>query len=85
MEGTHRKLVILPLVGSEMPTKVGEGVEGTLVVKAFLIFTVAAFHLTVMARCVRMDQFMADTQLLQRCFKKGWFVFVSCRPFSIIS
>ena len=59
-EGTHRKLVAVSLVGSELPTKVVEGVEGMLVVKAFLVFPVAAFDLAVMARRIRANQFVAD-------------------------
>ena len=60
MEGAHRQLVAVSLVGSELPTKVGEGVERVLAVEAFLVFTVAAFHLAIVAWCVRADQFMAD-------------------------
>ena len=55
MEGTHRKLVAFPLVGSELPTKVGEGVKRVFVIEAFLVFPVAAFHLAVMARRVWAD------------------------------
>ena len=61
MEGTHRKFVAISLVGSELPTKVVERKEGMLVVKAFLVFPVAAFHLAVVARCVRTDQFVSDS------------------------
>ena len=59
-EGTHRKLVAVSFVGSELPTKVVERVEGMLVVKAFLVFPVAAFHLAVMTGRVRADQLVPD-------------------------
>ena len=54
-------MVTLPLVGSELPTKVVERVEGMLVVEAFLVFPVAAFDLAVMTRCVRANQLVADS------------------------
>ena len=60
-EGTHRKFVAVSLVGSELPTKVVERVEGMLIVKAFLVLPVAAFHLAVMAGRVRPDQLVSDT------------------------
>ena len=60
MEGTHRKFVAFSLVGSELPTKVVKGIEGVFVVKAFLVFAVAAFHLTVMTRRIRTNQLVAD-------------------------
>ena len=60
MKGTHRKFVAVSLVGSELPTKVIERVEGMLVVEAFLVFPVTAFHLAVMAGCVRPDQLVPD-------------------------
>ena len=60
MEWAHRKFVAVSLVGSELPTKVVEGIERVLVVKAFLIFAVAAFHLAVMTRGVRTNQLVAD-------------------------
>ncbi len=61
MEGTHRKLVAVSLVGSELPAKVGEGIERMLVVEAFLVFAVTALHLSVVTGCVRADQFVADS------------------------
>ena len=60
MEGTHRKLVAVSLVGSELPTKVIERVERMLVVETFLVFSVAAFDLAVVAGRVRTDQFVTD-------------------------
>ena len=59
-EGTHRKFVAVSLVGSELPAKVVERVEGMLIVKAFLVLPVAAFHLAVVAGRVRPDQLMPD-------------------------
>ena len=74
MERSHRKLVAVSLVGSEHPTKVVERVERVLVVETFLVFAVAAFHLSVVARGIGTDQFVPDTQLLSGFFKQGRFV-----------
>ena len=60
MEGAHRKFVAVSLVGSELPTKVVERVEGMLAVETFLVFPVAAFDLAVMAGRIRPDQLMPD-------------------------
>ena len=60
MKGTHRKLVAVSLVGSELSTKVGEGVKRVLVVETFLVFPVATFDFAVMAGRVRTDQLVAD-------------------------
>ena len=56
----QRKSVTVSLVGSELPTKVGEGEEGMLVVKTLLVFAVAAFHLSVMPGRIRPDQLVPD-------------------------
>lgn len=53
MEGTRQKSVAVSLVGSSLPTKVGERVEGMLVVEELLVFSVAAFHLAVVTGYVR--------------------------------
>ena len=74
MEWAHRKFVAVSLVGSELPTKVVEGIERVLVVKAFLVFAVAAFHLAIVTRRIRPDKLVADPQLLQCRFKKSWLV-----------
>lgn len=74
MERTHGKLVAASLVGSQLPTKVVEGVEGMLVIESLLVFTVAAFYLAVMTWRIRPDKLMSDPQLLQRRFKKSWLV-----------
>ena len=49
------------MVGSELPTKVDERVEGVFVVETFLIFPVAAFNFTVVAGRVRTDQLVTDS------------------------
>ena len=56
----HGEIVTAILVGSELPTKIGERIEGVGVVEAFLVFTVAAFHLAVMPWCVRPDKLVAN-------------------------
>ena len=54
---------------SELGTKVGEGVEAADAVETVLVFAVAAFDLAVVARGVRADEFVADTEV-RGCFLK---------------
>ena len=58
-------------MGSELPTKVGEGVEGVGIVEAFLVFSVAAFDLAVMAGRVRANQLVPDTHADSSSLKNG--------------
>ena len=67
----HGKAVAAILVGSELPTKIGERVEGMGVVETFLVFAVAAFHLAVVPWGVRADQLVTDAFAGQRCFKQS--------------
>ena len=50
--------------------KVIQGIERVARVEAFLILAVAALDLSVVARCVRTDQFMPDIQFGGRFFKQ---------------
>ena len=50
-------------MGSELPTKVGERVEAVCVVEPFLIFSVAALDLAVVAGRIRANQFVTDVQV----------------------
>ena len=49
--------------------KVIQGIERAARVEAFLVLAVAALDLAVVARRVRMDQFMPDIQFGGRFFK----------------
>ena len=49
--------------------KVIQGIERVARVEAFLILAVAALDLSVVARCIRTDQFMPDIQFGGRFFK----------------
>ena len=60
MKRTHRTVVGATLVGSELPTKVGERVETVRVVEEFLVFSVAALDLAIVTRRIRTDQLVAD-------------------------
>lgn len=40
-------------------------------IEAFLVFTVTAFHFTVVSWCVRPDEFMTYAELLGSGFKEG--------------
>ena len=62
MERSHWKIVAVSLLGSELPSKIGEGKEGVGVVKTFLILPVAAFNLAVVTRSIRTDEFVTDSK-----------------------
>lgn len=49
--------------------KLSKEIERVARVEAFLILAVAALDLSVVARCVRTDQFMPDIQFGGRFFK----------------
>ena len=49
MKRTHGTGVAQALGGSFLPTKVGEGIETVRVVETFLVFSMAAFHLSIVA------------------------------------
>ena len=53
----------------ELLCEIIQGKEGVARVEAFLILAVAALNFSVVARCVRTDQFMPDIQLGGRFFK----------------
>ena len=55
-------MVAVPLVGSELPTKVVKRVEGMLVVEAFLVFAVAAFDLAIVPRREDLDELVLYSQ-----------------------
>ena len=67
----HGEIVTAILVGSELPTKIGERIEGMGIVEAFLVFTVAAFHLAVMPWGVRSNELVTNPRAGQRRFKQG--------------
>ena len=69
---SHGEIVAATLVGSELPTKVGERKEGTGIVEALLILTVAAFHLAVMPWGVRPNKLMMNALPCKRRFKQRW-------------
>ena len=58
-------------MGSELPTKVGERVEAVGVVEPFLIFSVAALDLAIVARRVGPNQLMAEAQAGGSSFEEG--------------
>jgi len=70
MKGSHGDVVAAILVDSELPTKIGERVEGMGVIETLLIFAVAAFHLAVVPRGIRSDKLVTDTFGSQRSFKQ---------------
>ena len=62
-ERSHRAGVAATLVGSELPTKVGERVEAVVGVEAFLVFTVTAFDLAVMTGCIGPNKLVENANL----------------------
>ena len=69
-ERSHGKIVAPILVGSELPTKIGERVEGMGIIETLLIFAVAALHLAIVPWGVRPDKLVTDTFGSQRSFKQ---------------
>ena len=62
-ERPHRHVVGTTLVGSELPTKVGERIEAVGIVKALLVFSVAALDLAIMAGRIGPNHLVADAQV----------------------
>ena len=59
---SHGQVVGAAVVDSKLLCKVIQGIKRVARVEAFLILAVAALDLSVVARCVRTDQFMPDIQ-----------------------
>ena len=68
-EGPHGQVVGAAVVDGKLLCKVIQGIERVARIEAFLILAVAALDLSVVARCVRTDQFMPDIQF-GGCFFK---------------
>lgn len=79
LKRTRRTVVGASLVGSELPGKVGEGVEAVRVIEELLIFTMAALDLAVVARRIRTNQLVPDAKVGRRGLKERGFCFVSPR------
>ena len=60
---SHGEVVGAAVVGSELSGEVIQGVKTVAGIEAFLVLTVAALHLAVVARRIRPDELVADTQL----------------------
>ena len=71
MKGTHGTGVAQALVGSFLPTKVGEGIETVRIIETLLILTVTAFHLSIVAGSIGTDELVAYSQLSGRCIEEG--------------
>ena len=67
----HRKVVGAAVVKSELFLKIKQRKEGVAGVETFLIFSVAAFDFAVVARSIRTDELVADTELRGGVFKEG--------------
>ena len=59
-------------MGSFLPTKVGEGIETVCVVKALLVLSMTAFHLSIVAGRIGADELVANSQMSDRCLKEGF-------------
>ena len=60
------------MVGSQLPTKVGERVEAMGIVEAPLVFPVAAFYFAVVSGCVGTDPFVPYAQVKGGLLEKGF-------------
>ena len=55
---------------SELLCEVVQGIERVAGVEPFLVLAVAAFHLAVVARCIRTNELMPDAKFGSRLFKQ---------------
>ena len=60
---SHREVVGAAVVGSELSGEVIQGVKTVAGIEAFLILAVTSLHFTVVARRIRPDELVADTQV----------------------
>ena len=58
------------LVGSFLPTKVGEGIKTVRVIEALLVLSMTALHLSVVSGRIGADEL--NSQLSGRCLKEGF-------------
>jgi hypothetical protein len=68
---THRAVVGSALVPGELGAKIGEREEAVFVVEKLLVFTMAAFDLTVVTRRIRANAFVANAKFLCCYLEKG--------------
>ena len=68
---SHGNVVGTAVVGSELFGEILKRIERVAGIKPFLVFPVAAFHLTVVTRRIRSDQLMPNAQFDGRFFKQG--------------
>ena len=71
MEGPHREAVGAAVVDRKLLCEIIQRIECVAGIEAFLVLTVAALDLSVVARCVRTDQFMPDIQFGGRPLKQS--------------
>ena len=64
---------------SELFSEVVQGIKAMAEVKAFLVLPVAALHLTVVARGMGTDKFVADSQFNSCFHEQGRAVLLSCK------
>ena len=69
MKGAHRAGVAPTLVGSFLPTKVGEGIETVRIVETLLVLTMTTFHLSIVTGSIGTDELVPYAQLSGRCLK----------------
>ena len=79
VERTRRTVVGTTLVGSELPTKVGERKERMAAIETFLVFAVTAFDLTVVSGSIRPNELVLNAQPEGSYFKKRRDVTLACR------
>ena len=78
VERTRRAVVGTTLVGSELPTKVGERKERMAAVETFLVFAVASLDLAVVSWRIGTNELVLNAQSEGGCFKKRRNVALAC-------
>ena len=79
VERSRGAVVGSTLVGSELPTKVGERKERMAAVETFLVFAVASFDLAIVSGRIGANELVLNAQSEGGCFKKRRNVALACR------
>lgn len=61
-------------MGFQLQIKVITGIKTVAGIELVMVFAVAALDLTVMARSIRTNEFMSDTELRSSCLEQSWLV-----------
>ena len=70
-ERPHGEVVGAAVVDGKLFCEVLQGIKAVAGIKAYLIFSVAAFYLAIVSGRIGPNQFVADAKFCSRCFKES--------------